>query len=91
MDIFVDRPSSTSEKKEEKRQPSRPGKRRERRKGGRDRRRSVNEGLVVSLSVREERRSFRERRRDRFPEETEFHLPKKGIEKKRGPKFSIIA
>lgn len=63
MDIFVDRASSPFEKKEEaSRFRRRKKERAERRRMRQDRRQSVQEGLVVSLSVEGERRNGRDRR-----------------------------
>ena len=62
MDIFINRTSSAVEKKAEQRHTATQEKKKDRRRSVRDRRKSVNEGLVVSLSVRNERRSHRERR-----------------------------
>jgi len=64
MEIFVNRTFSAADEKKEKRTPLRARlQRRERRQKNRDRRRSVNEGLIVTLSVENERRSRGDRRK----------------------------
>lgn len=88
MDIFVNRLfSSRDQKKEEPPRRGRRKKRRERRRSGRDRRKAVNEGVVVSLSIKNDRRSHRERRR--HSGEVEFHLPEKR-EKGKKRSFSVL-
>jgi len=89
MDIFVKGTSSPTEKKEEKLLLRRRDKKKERRKAQRDRRRSVNEGVVVSLSAKGERRRLPDRRQQNSTE-TVFHLPEtEEREEKRN--FSVMA
>ena len=90
MDIFVNRMHSPTDQKEGKPKPKRREKRRERRKAGRDRRKSVNEGLVVSLSIRNDRRTYRERRH-RHLADVEFQVPAESEEKTKEKSFSVIA
>ena len=87
MDILVNRASGTRDQKEEQPTLGRRKKRRERRRSGRDRRRAVNDGLVVSLSTSKDRRSHRERRQG--SDEREFHLPEIE-EKKKKKSFSVV-
>ena len=89
MDIFVNKMSSAAEKKEEKLPLGRREKRRNRRKAGRDRRKSVNEGLVISLSGRKDRRSYRDRRQENQPD-AEFRLPEDEAKEDK-QSFSVIA
>lgn len=89
MDIFVNRPSAPKDRKEEQPNLGRRKKRRERRRSGRDRRKAVNEGLVVSLSISKDRRSHRERRQR--SDEGEFCLPApEEKEEKKQRSFSIV-
>ncbi len=88
MEIFVNRPSSARDQKEEKRRLGNRKKRRERRRSRRDRRKAVNDGLVVSLSNSNDRRSRRERRRGAG--EIEFRLPETEEKKKQGSLSIVI-
>ena len=90
MDIFVNKMHSPTDQKEGKPKPRRREKRRERRKAGRDRRKSVNEGLVVSLSNRNDRRTYRERRHQHMAD-IEFQVPAESEEKTKEKSFSVIA
>jgi len=89
MDIFVKGTSSATEKKEEKRLIRQQDKKRERRRAQRDRRKSVNEGLVVSLSASGERRHLRDRRQHNRSD-VEFALPEMDMQEEKRH-LSVIA
>ncbi len=64
MDIFVKESTESTKKKESlTRVLTRRRSKNERRKARLDRRKSVNEGLIVNLSIKEERRSGQDRRK----------------------------
>ncbi|HUT71602.1 MAG TPA: hypothetical protein VMW89_13095 [Desulfatiglandales bacterium] len=67
MDIVIGGTPPVKLEKSKEHTPPNPGKKvfRDRRKSKRDRRRSVREGIFVSLSVKHERRSGVERRKNR--------------------------
>jgi hypothetical protein len=67
VDIVIGGTPPVKLEKSEDRTPPNPGKKalRDRRKNKRDRRRSVREGIFVSLSVKHERRSGLDRRKNR--------------------------
>lgn len=87
MDIFVNRTFSPRDQKEEQPNLGDRKKKRERRRSGRDRRKTANDGVVVSLSISNDRRSQRERRQRSG--EIEFRLPEK-MEKGKKGSFSIV-
>lgn len=88
MDIFVNRTFSPKDQREEQPRQGRRKKKKERRRAGRDRRKSVNEGLVVSLSIRDDRRSYRDRRQ--HAGEIDFEVPEPE-EKTKKKSFSVVA
>ena len=88
MDIFVNRTFSSKDQREEQPKQGRRKKKKERRRAGRDRRKSVNEGLVVSLSIKNDRRTYRDRRR--HAAEIDFQLPEPE-EKTKKRSFSVVA